>query len=325
VLTIHNLAFQGVFGEIALERLALPRAAFDDGTLSHDGQVNFMHGAIVLADGVTTVSPTYAGEIQTMREGCGLDALLREHAGKLRGILNGIDEERFDPSTDDALAARYDVASASRGKAACKRALAEELGLGPGDGPLFGSVSRLTEQKGVDLLLEIIPALVVRGARVVLVGQGEPHLERALLSMCEQYPRHVACRIAFDGALARRVYAGVDFFVVPSRYEPCGLTQLYAMRYGALPIVTSVGGLRDTVTPIEAVFGAGTGWVVRAPDAAALLVACEDAITLHHDPASHAAAVVRAMRRESSWHAPAEEYQRLYASLVPGELAGPRP
>ncbi len=315
VFTIHNLAFQGVFGAAILERLGLPRAAYVDGTLEHDGQVNLLQGAVALADRVTTVSPTYALEIQTPRDGFGLDSVLRRHAGKLVGILNGIEEARFDPSTDPTIAMRYDREAPHAGKSACKRALADELGLAPGRGPLFASVSRLTEQKGIDLLLSLIPGLVAHGASFALVGTGDAPLERALGAVAERFPGRVASRIAFDPLLSRRVYAGSDYFVVPSRYEPCGLTQLYAMRYGSIPIVTAVGGLRDTVTPISALFSTGTGLVATSPDAAALLVACEDALTLHRDVSSHEAAVARAMSRESSWAAPARAYAELYASL----------
>jgi len=314
VLTIHNLAFQGVYGKEAVDRLALPGAAWDDGTLEHDGRLNLLHGAITLADRVTTVSPTYAREIQTPREGFGLDPLLRRHRMKLQGILNGIDTDRFDPSNDAALVARYAAASPFQAKGACKRALASEMGLEEDDGPLFASVSRLAAQKGIDLLLEVVPALVERGARVVLVGAGEPGLEDAVFRAAERYPGRVASRITFDGALARRVYAGSDFFVVPSRYEPCGLVQLYAMRYGALPVVTPVGGLVDTVQPILAVHDRGTGLVASGADSYSLLFACEDALVLYQDKEGHRAAVVRAMQRDSSWTAPAREYLRLYES-----------
>jgi starch synthase len=315
VFTIHNLAFQGVLGHDALDRLALPRAAFDDGTLAHDGQVNLLAGAIALADRVTTVSPTYAREILGRREGCGLEGLLRRHAGKLRGIVNGIDQERFDPATDPALAEPYGAAEPFAGKAACKAALLRELGLDAPETALFASVCRLTEQKGVDLLLALVPGLVERGASFALVGSGDARLEEALRAAERRFPGRVGVRIAFDDGLARRIYAGADFVVVPSRYEPCGLTQLYAMRYGAIPVVTSVGGLRDTVTPISAVFEEGTGLCAPSPTAEALLVACEDALALYRDVASHQAAVRRAMSRDSSWREPARAYMSVYASL----------
>jgi len=315
VITIHNLAFQGVLGPDGLDPLALPKGAFADGTLAHDGQVNLLRGAIALADQVTTVSPTYAREIQTRREGCGLDALLRARREQLLGILNGIDATRFDPEHDPALASRYGPQSVVAGKAACKRALVEEAGLTHDGGPLFASVSRLTHQKGIDMLLEVVPALVGHGARVVLVGAGEAPLERALAAVAARFPGRVASRIAFDEGLARRIYAGADFFVVPSRYEPCGLTQLYAMRYGAIPIASPVGGLLDTVTPMHSIAQTGTGFVAAAPESYALLVACEEALTLFRDPASHRAAIGRAMGRDSSWTGPAEAYLALYEEL----------
>jgi len=316
VLTIHNLAFQGVLGPDALDVLALPRAAFADGTLRHDGQVSLLAGAIALADQVTTVSPTYAREIQTSTGGFGLDGLLRARAGRLVGILNGIDTALFDPAHDGAIQATYSAASFAREKRANRGALAREMGLADDDSPMFCSVSRLTSQKGIDLLLDIVPALVHRGARVVLVGAGDGHLELALRTIAERHPGRVASRIAFDGALARRIYAGADFFVIPSRFEPCGLTQLYAMRYGALPIVSPVGGLLDTVTRIDAVRDLGTGFVASAVDPYALLVSCEDAFTLFADRVGHAAAVHRAMARESSWAAPARQYVALYERLL---------
>jgi starch synthase len=315
VFTIHNLAFQGVFDPGAVDRLGFPRAAFDDGTLAQDGQFNMMRGAIALADGVTTVSPTYAREIQTPSEGRGLDPLLRGNP-KFSGIVNGIDDKSFDPFTDAALPARYAASSPFEGKAQCKRALVRELGLAEDDGPLFATVSRLSEQKGIDLLLEIIPALVERGARIVLVGAGDPPLEEAVRMIAERHPGRVASRVVFDGALARRVYAGADFFVVPSRYEPCGLTQLYAMKYGAIPVVTAVGGLKDTVEPIHAVTGTGTGWVAPSADTTSLLVACEDALALHRDADSHRAAVLRGMTKDSSWRAPASAYLALYRRIL---------
>jgi starch synthase len=312
VITIHNLGFQGTFGFDTLDRVALPRSAFFEGTLSHDGNVNFLKGAIVLASRVTTVSPTYAREIRTPAEGWGLDGLLRSVNHKLFGILNGIDVERFDPRSDGILARRYDASTAHHARRTCKDALVAEMGLDPGDGPLFAIISRLTEQKGVDLLLAILPALVSRGARLLFVGTGEARLEDGLYWACGRFPGRVAARVAFDPPLARRVYSGADFFVVPSRYEPCGLTQMYAMRYGAIPVVTGVGGLLDTVTPMDAAHDVGTGFVAAYPTPTELLVACEDALTLYRDPRSMAAAIERAMNRNDSWSGSAATYMLLY-------------
>jgi starch synthase len=326
VFTIHNLAFQGVYYPETVDRLALPRAALDDGTLLHEGHLNLLSGAVVLADRVTTVSPTYAREIKGPRFGCRLDPVLVRHARKLSGIVNGIDEDRFDPARDAALAARYGSADAREGKGRCRAALALALGLSDqgGDGPLFASVSRLTGQKGIDLLLAVVPALVERGARFALVGEGDPPLEQALRAIADRFPGRVATRIAFDDSLARQVYAGADFFAVPSRYEPCGLTQLYAMRYGAIPVVTAVGGLADTVTPIDALKDVGTGFVAPFPDTASLLVACEDALCLYGDRPAHDAAVSRAMARDSSWREPARAYTELYASALGEATSRPK-
>jgi starch synthase len=315
VFTIHNMGFQGIAAYADLDRLQFPRELFHDGTLAHEGKVNLVKGAVLLSSAVTTVSPTYSREIRTPAEGWGLDGLMRAVNPKLFGILNGIDEERFDPRSDAAIARRYDAPAASWARRECKAQLAGELGLDPGDGPLFATVSRLTEQKGIDLLLAIVPALVRRGARVVLLGTGDALLEDGMRSVAARYPGRVASRVAFDAHLARRVYSAADFFVVPSRYEPCGLTQMYAMRYGALPVVTGVGGLLDTVTPMDAAHDIGTGFVAKSPTPTELLVACEDAITLYVDGRSMGAAVERAMNRNDSWFGSAATYMKLYESI----------
>jgi starch synthase len=312
VITVHNLAFQGVCGFDVLDTLALPRSAFFGGTLYHEGNVNLLKGAMVLASRVTTVSPTYSREIRTPAEGWGLDGLLRSINYKLFGILNGIDLERFDPRTDGTIARCYDASTAYHARSTCKEALVAEMGLDGGAGPLFAIVSRLTEQKGVDLLLAVLPALIRRGARMLFVGTGDARLEEGLRLACARFPGRVAARVAFDPPLARRVYSAADFFVVPSRYEPCGLTQMYAMRYGAIPVVTGVGGLLDTVTPMDAAHDIGTGFVAAYPTPTELLVACEDALTLYRDPRSMAGAIERAMSRNDSWSGSAATYMLLY-------------
>jgi starch synthase len=284
-----------------------------------------MKGAIILSSLVTTVSPTYAREIRTPAEGWGLDGLLRAVHTKLFGNLNGIDEERFDPKTDAVIARRYDVPAAPFARRVCKDELANEVGLDGGDGPLFATVARLTEQKGVDLLLAIVPALVHRGARILFVGTGDTLLEEGLQSAALRFPGRVAAHIGFDPPLARRVYAGADFFVVPSRYEPCGLTQMYAMRYGAIPVVTGVGGLLDTVTAMDSAHEFGTGFVAAAPTPTELLVACEDAMTLFRDGRSMGAAVERAMSRNDAWLGSAATYLKVYESLVPPGSGGTAP
>jgi starch synthase len=312
VFTIHNLAFQGVLDESVLDRLHLPRDAFRPELLWQDGHVNLMKGATALAERVTTVSPTYAREILTPEGGFQLDAHLRAHSPKVLGILNGIDTARFDPSTDAAILSRYDAATFATGRAACKAALANEVGLAPGDGPLFGCIARLTWQKGIDLFFPLFKELVDRGARIVVVGQGERPLEDQLMWAAESFPGKVAVRIAFDPPLSRRVYAGADFFVVPSRFEPCGLTQMYAMRYGSLPIVSDVGGLHDTVEGGEE----GTGFVASRADVSPLRDACLQALDLYGDKARLARRIRRAMAKDFAWSGPANVYRDLFRELL---------
>lgn len=333
VFTIHNLQFQGVLDEGALDRLHLPREAFRPEYLWHEGQVNLMKGATGHADRITTVSPTYAREILRPEGGFGLDLHLRAHAEKLVGILNGIDLARWDPRTDPTIAARYDETTAKEQRSVDKAALAKELGIdapdarhereGRSGGPIFGIVSRLSWQKGIDLLLPLIPELVNRGARFAIVGEGDRHLEDQLTHLARRHPGRVGVRIAFDAALSRRVYAGSDFFVIPSRFEPCGLTQMYAMRYGSIPIVTDVGGLHDTVEPIATVAArareeTGTGIVAARAALEPLHDACLAALRLYDDTRALDRAVLRAMDRANAfgWTGSAAAYRSLYEELA---------
>jgi starch synthase len=315
VFTVHNLAFQGVLDEGALDRLHLPREAYRPEILQHQGHVNLMKGATALADAITTVSPTYAREILTPEFGFGLEEHLRAHRHRLVGILNGIDA-RFDPRTDHALAVRYDAATAAVGRAECKAALAAEAGLDPGEGPLFGCVTRLSWQKGIDLLVPLLSEIVDRGGRVLVVGQGDRDLEASLAAAAARFPGRVAVRLAFDPPLSRRIYAGCDFLFVPSRFEPCGLTQMYGMRYGALPIVTDVGGLHDTVAPLDVASDRGVGLVAPKADVGALREAALAAFRVYADGAAFARARARAMANDFSWEGPAREYEALYARAM---------
>ncbi len=308
VFTIHNMAYQGTLGFEALDRLGIPRELFSWRGLEHEGNVNLMKGAIACANVVTTVSPRYAREILRKADGFGLDWYLRMHERRLLGLVNGIDADRLDPSVDPRIAHRFGSEDVAEGKWENKRALLAEVGLEPTDAPVFGCVTRLTEQKGIDLFLETLPALVDRGARVILVGTGDAALERGLRAAQSRFPGRVASRVAFDGALAQRVYAGSDFVVVPSRFEPCGLTQLYAMRYGSIPVVTDVGGLHDTVEPANIARGTGTGFVAMRPSVFDLLVALEDAIDAYADRDAFHRLRLRAMRRDSSWTLSAKAY-----------------
>jgi len=317
VFTIHNLAYQGVLGHDALDRLALPRDAYHPGALEHRGAVNLLKGALSLSDRVTTVSPTYAREILGPESGFQLHDFLRTQSYKTAGILNGIDTQSFNPRTDAAIAAQYHEDDFAAARFRCKEALFHELGLQEPRAPLFSLVSRLTHQKGIDLLLPILGNLVQGGARIALIGKGDTDLERALYQLGGRFPGRVATRIAFDEALARRIYAGADFLMVPSRYEPCGLTQMYAMRYGSIPIVTDVGGLHDTVTAYNPVREQGTGFVARNRDPLSLLIACDDAFTAYHDRENFRRMIYRAMHRDFSWTRSADEYvERIYRPIT---------
>ena len=320
VMTIHNLAFQGVLGVEAVDRLGLPREAFHAGVLEYGGDVNLLKGSIALAERVTTVSPTYAREILGPWSGFGLDGFLRDHQHKLVGIVNGIDPHLFDPARDGSIAHRYDAEHVAEGKARCKEALFSELGLWDTRAPLFASVSRLTSQKGIDVALAALPGIVATGARAVFVGSGDADMEGALYDAGGRYPGVVATRVAFDDALARRVYAAADFFMVPSRYEPCGLTQMYAMRYGAVPVVSDVGGLHDTVERYDAVRATGTGFLAMPGDAGSLFLACDEGVVAYRDHVGLAGLRDRGMRRDSSWTRSAEEYvDRVYAPITGGK------
>jgi len=308
VATIHNLAYRGIFPKKAMPELGLPWSLFKSQQLEFYDQIAFLKGALAFADAVTTVSPTYAREILTPEFGEGLDAFLRWDVKKLVGIVNGIDEKAWDPATDAALPARYtrdDLA----GKAVCRRELARELELKLTDKDvLVCAIARMTGQKGLDLVADIVPELARLGARLVVLGSGEPELEQRFRWLAGAFAHHVAVRIGFDVALARRIYAGGDLFVMPSRFEPCGLGQLYAMRYGTLPVVHAVGGLHDTVDD-------RTGIRFEPATASAFIAALDRAVQIARVPDRLLAMRRAAMARDSSWSVSAHQYVQLYRSL----------
>jgi len=247
VFAIHNLAYQGTYGRAVLDEIGVPREFFrPENGLEFYGNVALIKGGIALADRVVTVSPTYAREIQTHEYGAGLDGLLRFRSRVLHGILNGIDQKAWDPETDGALYARYSVTTLE-GKARNKAQLTAELNLA-GDAPLCVVISRLVHQKGIDLIARALPALLDSGINLVILGDGDRMLEAQFGEVAQRVPDRVAAFFRFDDKLARRLYAAADFLLMPSRYEPCGLGQMIAQRYGTLPIVRATGGLVDTVT-----------------------------------------------------------------------------
>ena len=314
VMTIHNLAYRGIFPKAAMEDLGLPWSMFDIHHCEFWDQLCLLKGGMAYADAVTTVSPSYAREILTPERGEALDAFLRFDVKRLLGIVNGIDMKAWDPATDAALPAvfsRDDLA----GKARCRAALADEMGLPLADHePLIGVIARMTDQKGLDLVADIASDLHRLGARLVVLGSGEPDLETRFRYLAEVFRDHIAVRIGFDLSLSRRIYAGSDLFVVPSRFEPCGLGQLYAMRYGSIPVVHAVGGLRDTVLDTGKL-GEGTGIRFDAPTPAALLGGLERADTMIRTRDALARVRAAAMARDSSWTASAQQYVQLYRSL----------
>ncbi|HEX4423281.1 MAG TPA: glycogen synthase GlgA [Kofleriaceae bacterium] len=319
VTTIHNLAYRGIFPKAAMAELGIPWSMFTTELAEFYDQLSLLKAALGLADAVTTVSPSYAREILTPERGEALDGFLRWNVKRLVGIANGIDTAAWDPATDAALPARYTRAELA-GKARCRAALAIELGLAlPDHEPLIGVIARMTDQKGLDLVADIVPELARIGARLVVLGSGEPELERRFQWLAGVFRDHVAVRIGFDAGLARRIYAGSDLFAMPSRFEPCGLGQLYAMRYGTIPVVHAVGGLRDTVLdPGDAELAAGRGTGVRFTPATPLAFAraLERAVKLFRDPPMLAAVRRQAMARDSSWLAAAQQYVQLYRSLA---------
>ena len=319
VYTVHNLAYQGQFPSSVFGELGLPAAAYTLHGVEFHGQVSFMKAALHYADRITTVSPTYAHEIQQAELGCGFDGLLRERSAVLSGILNGVDEAVWNPADDTAIARPY---SAERiaGKAACKAALQRECGLDVQTAaPLFTVVSRLTEQKGLNLVAEALPAIVERGGQLVVLGSGDAALEAAFARAANAHSRQVALRQGYDEALSHRIFAGSDVTLVPSRFEPCGLTQLYALKYGSLPLVRRTGGLADTVvdcTLEDLADERATGFVFERFDAADLTRALRRAFALWARSRDWRTVRSRAMAQHFGWDAAAAGYLALYRGVV---------
>lgn len=319
VMTIHNLAFQGKFPKALLAELGLPPRAFAPDGVEYYGEIGFLKAGLALADRITTVSPTYAAEIRSEEHGMGLHGLLRHRAPVLSGILNGIDIEVWDPATDAHLAAAYDARRLTR-RAANRAALQDRLGLARDpDALLVGVVSRLTWQKGMDLLAEAMPTLLEKPMQLALLGSGDFALEETLTQAAAANPARVAVSIGYDETLAHQIQGGVDVLLVPSRFEPCGLTQLCALRYGAVPLVARAGGLTDTVIDANAAaIGAGVGTgVVFAPDSAdALEFALERAVALRRDDRAWQQMQRRGMKTDVSWTQPAAQYAALFRALA---------
>jgi starch synthase len=323
VQTIHNLAYQGRFRAENWHLLNLDARYFTRETLEFYGDINFLKAGLVFADVLTTVSPRYAREIQTPELGEGLDGVLRARAGRLRGIVNGIDYRAWNPAIDQALPARYDIGDLG-GKARCKADLQATLGLQPdAAAPLLAVVSRLAWQKGIDVVLDAAPLLVEQSAaQLVALGNGDPHLEHRMRLLAEQFPGRVAVRTGMDEALAHRIVAGADLFLMPSRYEPCGLSQLYSLRYGTVPVVHATGGLDDTVAEFDPATGEGTGFKFSPDSPDALHEAVQRALAVRRDPAAWTRIQERGMREDFSWEQSARAYRNLYGALLAAPESG---
>ncbi len=320
VLTIHNLKFQGVYNIPTVRYWSgLPDYVFNKDALTVKWlDANMLKGGLTYTNAITTVSPTYAWEIQTPEYGEGLDAHLRYHSGKLRGIVNGIDYDIWNPRTDKNLAVNYDITDVLPRKKENKRALQEELGLEVDDGKLvLGLISRLTDQKGLDLVNAILPQLIDGNTQVAILGTGEARYEDSFRWYENAYRGSVCSCIMFDEARSHRVYAGADALLVPSRFEPCGLTQLNAMRYGTVPIVRETGGLRDTVEPYNQFANTGNGFTFDRYDAGLLLDAINRAKTLYFENRwCWDEMVQRDMDKNTSWSLSAQQYKDLYLQLT---------
>ena len=319
ILTIHNLAFQGHYPAALLGALGLPAHAWSIEGVEYFEGVGYLKAGLQFADRITTVSPTYAREIMTPEFGMALDGLLRARASVVEGIVNGIDDTVWNPATDPNLAQNYSALRIDM-RPRNKTALQQRFGLTVSyEAPLFGVVSRLTSQKGLDLLLAALPDLLARGAQLAILGSGERALEDGFADAALAHKGAVGCAFAYDEALAHLMQAGADFILVPSRFEPCGLTQLYGLRYGATPVVARVGGLADTIIDAnEAAVGAGvaTGVQFAPPDAPALSYALERALAFYRDVATMRRIRLNGMRADVSWRGPAKRYAAIYRALA---------
>ncbi len=319
VFTIHNLAYQGLFSYDTFKALGLPASLWSLDALEFYGQMSFIKGGLAFADQLTTVSPTYAREIQTPEFGGGLDGLLRRRADRLTGILNGIDGEVWNPARDPFLVKHYSV-HRLQNKLPNKLALQQEFGL-PVEPltPLIGMVGRLVHQKGIDMVLETLPGILHRKVQLVLLGSGEAAYEKALRTQATRYAGRIAVHIGYDERLAHLIEAGADMFLMPSRFEPCGLNQLYSLRYGTIPIVRRVGGLADTVidaTEENFKSGEATGVVFREARSVELLAAVDRALALQKNARRWKQIMLTGLRQDFTWHRSATHYLKLYKQLA---------
>ena len=318
IVTIHNIAFQGRFDADVFASLELPAAAWAVDGVEYYGGVGFLKAGLEAADAITTVSPTYAAEIREPRFGMGLEGLIAARSDRVSGIVNGIDPAVWNPAADSALPAPYTVRMLGR-RATNKRAVEAQFGLESGDGPLFTVISRLTGQKGMDILARGLDELVARGGRLALLGSGDAELEAAFTQAAARHPGRISVRIGYDEPLSHLLQGGADAILIPSRFEPCGLTQLYGLAYGCVPIVARTGGLADTVIDAnEAALAANvaTGFQMGEATPAALSHALARAVAVYATPERWTCLQKNGMRADFSWNESGRRYAALYASLT---------
>ncbi|MEK7990739.1 MAG: glycogen synthase GlgA [Thiotrichaceae bacterium] len=322
MMSVHNLAHQGVFGAETVDLLHLPQESFSMYGLEYYGLMSFLKAGLYYSDWITTVSPTYAREIQTPNYGYGLYDLLSNNQHRLTGILNGINEQEWNPETDAYLMSNYDHTNFSA-KSKNTRALRQRLGLeSPKQTPLIGMITRLTHQKGIDLVVPIIPHIINEGAQLVLLGSGDKDLEERLQILADEYVGYLSVNFGYDEELAHQIEASADIFLMPSRFEPCGLNQMYSMRYGTVPIVRNTGGLADTVvdtTPSHLDTETATGFIFEREDAYELLHCVQRALVTYRDKATWRQLRTNGMCKDFSWQYSTQSYIELYENLIQQE------
>ena len=314
VFTVHNMGYHGAFPSDTMKKIGLPENLFRVDAMEFYGRVNFLKGALTFSDYLTTVSPKYAEEIQTPEYGHGLDGVVRSRADRLTGILNGVDYAVWNPETDELIAAQYSPKNLS-GKLACKKNLLEVFHL-PRESmnnPVIGIVSRFAGQKGFDLIEKVAADVLAEDLTIIALGTGEPKYEKLFRKLAKAYPGKFRVKVAYDNVLAHKIEAGADIFLMPSRYEPCGLNQMYSLKYGTVPVVRATGGLADTIESFDPGTGQGTGFKFEAYDGTALLGAIQQALAVfRNEPAVWRRIQASGMNKDFSWQASAVEYAKLY-------------
>ena len=322
VMSVHNMAYQGIFGPEAVELFGLPPESFSMFGLEYHGQVSFLKSGLFYTDWITTVSPNYAQDIQTKEYGYGLDGLITERQNQLTGILNGIDTTTWNPETDPYVAHSYNYHRLAK-KASNTKVLRNKLQLSPSKKlPLIGMISRLTEQKGIDLLVPIVPEIIEAGAQIVILGSGDKKIENNWQALADRYPDKISVNLGYNEALAHQIEAGADMFLMPSKFEPCGLNQMYSMHYGTIPIVRRTGGLADTVidaTPDNLKKEIATGFVFEKATPNELLACIHRALQFFPNKTTWCQLQINGMKRDFSWHQSAKAYEGLYSQLLQNE------